>query len=127
MLPNRLKISQSATDILKMLKGRTGLTPNIVCRIALVLSFEDGIKGGLNEVDQSGSEFNASTLFGEFSGMFECMLREVHGHIDAKVVATVIASHIEDGLDRLRKSKNIIELVEYSGFNQARDKSHINH
>lgn len=116
MLPKRLKISQSATDILKMLKGRTGLTPNIVCRIALIVSLEDGTKGGLKEVDQSGSEFNAPTLFGEFEPLFDCMLREVHGVLDNKAASMVIASHIEDGIDRLRKSKNLLELIEYSGY-----------
>jgi DNA sulfur modification protein DndE len=116
MLPKRLRISKGATEALKMLKGRTGLTPNIVCRIALILSLEDGSRGGQRDADQTGSEFNAPTLFGEFGTVFDCMIREVHGVLDTKTVAAVIASHIDDGIDRLRKSKNILELVEYSGF-----------
>lgn len=120
MLPKRLRISQGATDVLKLLKGKTGLTPNIVCRIALILSLEDGARGGLREIDQSGSEFNAPTLFGEFGTLFECLIREVHGVLDTKTAASVIASHIDDGLDRLRKSKNILELVEYSGFSNLK-------
>lgn len=116
MLPKRVRISQGATDVLKALRGKTGLTPNIVCRIALILSLEDGAAGGLKQVDQSGSEFNAPTLYGEFANLFECMLREVHGVLEAKIVSTVIASHIENGLDRLRKSKNILQLAEFSGL-----------
>jgi DNA sulfur modification protein DndE len=121
MLPKRVRISQGATDVLKALRGKTGLTPNIVCRIALILSLEDGAAGGLKQVDQSGSEFNAPTLYGEFGSLFECMLREVHGVIDAKTVSTVIASHIENGIDRLRKSKSILELVEFSGLSAAQN------
>lgn len=116
MLPKRVKISKGATETLKLLKARTGLTPNITCRIAIIISLEDGPRGGEREVDQMGNEFNAPTLFGEFGNLFDCMIREVHGSLDSKAVSTVIASHIDNGLDRLRKTKNILELVEYSGF-----------
>lgn len=116
MLPKRVRISKGATETLKLLKARTGITPNISCRIALVLSLEDGPRGGQREVDQSGNEFNAPTLFGEFGNLFDCMIREVHGPVDTKTIGAIIASHIDNGLDRLRKTKNILELTEYSGF-----------
>ncbi len=116
MLPKRVRISKAATETLKLLKARTGLTPNITCRIALILSLKDGPRGGEREVDQIGSEFNAPTLYGEFGTLFDCMIREVHGALDTKAIGTVIASHIDNGLDRLRKAKNILDLVEYSGL-----------
>lgn len=121
MLPKRVRISQGATDILKVLKGRTGLTPNIICRIALILSLEDGERGGAKQVDQSGSEFNAPTLYGEFALLFECMIREVHGDMTLRDLPLVIASHIEHGMDRLRKSKTVLELVEFSGLAVMQD------
>ncbi len=116
MLPKRMKVSKLASDTLKMLKGRTGVTPNIVCRMALLISLEDGAQGGNHSCDQSGNEFNAPTLFGEHSLLFECLLREVHGELDPKQCAGVIASHIETGLDRIRKSKNLLDLVRFSGL-----------
>jgi DNA sulfur modification protein DndE len=116
MLPKRLRISQLSTDTLKILKGKTGLTPNIVCRMALVLSLEAGASGGTSKVDQSGSEFNAPTLFGEFGTLFEALITQVHGALDTKEMADVIASHIEDGLGSLRKSGSLLELIEYCGF-----------
>src|SRR5438093_12246246 len=99
MLPKRLRISKSATDTLKLLKARTGLTPNIICRIALVMSLEDGKTGGQRQVDQAGSEFNAPTLFGEFGLLFEALLRQAHGVLDPKACANVIAAHIDNGLE----------------------------
>ncbi|MDP2450751.1 MAG: DNA sulfur modification protein DndE [Polaromonas sp.] len=114
MLPKRLHISQSASDKLRILKGRTGLTPNIVCRIAFVLSLNEGPKGGRRKVDQSGSEFNSATLFGEHTTMFESLFKQVHGVIDSKLVAQMIASHIDDGLARLTKAKSLSELVIYA-------------
>lgn len=116
MLPNRLRISQPASDILRVLKGRTGLTPNIVCRMALLVSLEDGERGGTRGSENGGSEFNAPTLFGEHALLFECLLRQVHGPMDSRQCASVIASHIDSGLDRLRKSKSLLELIEYSGL-----------
>jgi DNA sulfur modification protein DndE len=114
MLPKRLHISQGATDKLRILKGRTGLTPNIICRIALVLSLNDGAKGGKRKTDMSGSEFNIATLFGEQAGVFEALLKQVHGLLDHKLVGQIIASHIDDGLQRLTKAKSLIDLVQHS-------------
>lgn len=114
MLPKRLRISKSATDTLKLLKARTGLTPNIVCRMALMLSLEHGKRGGESHPEQIGSEFNAPTFFGEFALAFEALLTQVHGKLDPKACATVIASHVDSGLEILRKSRTLLELVEHS-------------
>lgn len=116
MLPKRMRISKASSDTLKLLKGRTGVTPNLVCRMALVLSLEDGARGGQKECDQDGNEFNAPTLFGEHGLLIECLIREIHGNLDGKQCAQAIASHIEVGLDRLRKSKSLLELIEHSGI-----------
>lgn len=114
MLPKRLHISKSAADKLRVLKGRTGLTPNIICRMALVLSLEDGPKGGKRKTDLSGSEFNSATLFGEHAVVFEALVKQVHGLLESKVVTQTIASHIDDGLGRLTKAKSLVELVQHS-------------
>jgi DNA sulfur modification protein DndE len=116
MLPNRMRISKVATDNLKLLKGRTGLTPNIVCRMALLVSLEDGPRGGQRTIEQVGSEFNGPTLFGEFGLLFEALIRQVHGKLDTKQCASVIASHIDDGLERLRKSRSLLDLVQHCGL-----------
>jgi DNA sulfur modification protein DndE len=114
MLPKRMRISKSATDTLKLLKARTGLTPNIVCRMALILSLEQGKRGGESHPEQDGSEFNATTLFGEFAVAFEALLTQVHGKLDAKTSSVVIASHVDSGLEVLRKSRTLLELIEHS-------------
>ena len=45
-----------------MLKQRTGLTPNLLCRIALMMSLEEGPLGNIPLPNEDGSEFNAYTL-----------------------------------------------------------------
>ena len=38
----KIKLSESSTQKLKTFKSKTGLTPNIVCRLALALSINEG-------------------------------------------------------------------------------------
>lgn len=111
MLPKRMHISKTATETLRILKGRTGLTPNIACRIALVKSLEEGKAGGLRKVDVTGSEFNAPTLFGDQAAVFEALLKQVHGAMDQKHVAQVISSHIDHGLEKIRRARSVGELL----------------
>lgn len=120
MLPKRLRISKAATDNLKMLKSRTGLTPNLICRMALLLSLEEGPSAGeRGAVHELGSEFNAPTLFGEFAFLFEAMLRQVHGQLDSKDCTLAIIGHIDNGLERLRKSRSLTDLMLHSGLTVA--------
>jgi DNA sulfur modification protein DndE len=74
---NKLKISADAESKLRSLRQRTGLTPNLLCRIALMVSLEEGPLGPLPPPNEDGSEFNAYTLTGDYSAMFVAMLRWV--------------------------------------------------
>jgi DNA sulfur modification protein DndE len=116
MLPNKVKISVVASESAKILKQRTGLTPNIICRIALLCSMERGVLEKKVGGEQFDLEFNSSTLFGDTALLMEVMLGELYGKLDGKNIAEIISSHIEDGLIDLRKSKNILEFVEYSNL-----------
>lgn len=102
MLPNRFRISARTTRVLGNLKAATGVTPNILCRYAFVLSIKDGQQGGEKRLTLDGSEFNLSTLFGEHASVYEVVLRNVHGELPAKRAMEVVASHIENGVDSLR-------------------------
>ncbi len=74
---SKLKISTDATSKLRSLRQRTGLTPNLLCRIALMASLEEGPLGGAHPPDEEGSEFNAYTLTGEYGALFAALLRWV--------------------------------------------------
>lgn len=73
----KLKTSAEAGGKLRALRQRTGLTPNLLARLALVLSLEEGRIGPDVVVDEGGLEFNAYTLTGELTGMFLTMVRLV--------------------------------------------------
>lgn len=74
---NKLKISADATSRLRSLRQRTGLTPNLLCRVAIMLSLEEGPVGGGASPDEEGQEFNAYTLTGDYNGLIGALLRFV--------------------------------------------------
>ena len=59
-----------------MLKGRTGLTPNILCRIGFCLSLNDPSIPNPESFDENGQEFNRYTLTGEWDTLFVALLKE---------------------------------------------------
>ena len=113
MLPNRVHISKRATDQLKAIKGRTGVTPNIVCRMALILSLEENHKANADTTDLNGSEFNLSTLFGEAGLLYEALMRQFHGNLSPKEAQLVLAAHIDNGIDKLKRAKSVGDLLGY--------------
>lgn len=74
---SKLRISADATSKLRSLRQRTGLTPNLLCRMGLMLSLEQGAIGTVRPPDEDGSEFNAYTLTGEYGALFAALLRWV--------------------------------------------------
>ena len=74
---NKLKISSDATSRLRSLRQRTGLTPNLLCRAAIMLSLEEGPVGTGTRPDENGQEFNAYTLTGDYNGLIAALLRYV--------------------------------------------------
>ena len=70
----KLRVSAEATSRLRMLRQRSGLTPNLLCRMALTSSLETGSAGAMTPPEENGQEFNAYTLFGSDQPIFLSML-----------------------------------------------------
>ena len=60
---------------LTLLKGRTGLTPNILSRLAICLSLADTSMPKPQD-DEDGQEFNRYTLTGEWDLLFISLLKQ---------------------------------------------------
>jgi len=85
-----------ATGQVRIISQRSGLTPNLVCRMAMLSSFEAGpISESANDTGE-GQEFNAYTLFGDFQPLFIDLLRYV------EFGAEEIEAEESDLLQRLR-------------------------
>jgi DNA sulfur modification protein DndE len=73
---NRIRISEEATKRLRILKARTGLTPNYLSRIAFCYSLNDPRVPDPSKYKDDGQEFNRYTLTGEYDGLFMAILKE---------------------------------------------------
>jgi DNA sulfur modification protein DndE len=73
----RLKFSKEADNWLRMLKSRTGITPNLLCRIGFCMSLEEpGVPTSDRHPEDSAREMNRYTLLGEHDALFEALLRQ---------------------------------------------------
>lgn len=74
---NRIYIGTDVDQKLRTLKGRTGLTPNLICRLGFCLSLaEPGIPDQKLYEDGQTREFNRYTLTGQWDIFFFALLRE---------------------------------------------------
>ncbi len=118
---SKLKISSDAASKLRTLRQRTGLTPNILCRFAVMLSLEEGPLKNTPTPDESGSEFNAYTLTGEYGGLFAAMLRWVEEGpapkrpLDDDALLELLRGHIHRGVGtlsvRTKSPADVLRLV----------------
>lgn len=73
----RLRFCQEADTWLRVLKSRTGVTPNILCRIGYALSLDEpGIPNPETYPEDSDREINRYTLLGEHDGTYVALLRQ---------------------------------------------------
>jgi len=114
MLPDRIRLSQKATDKLRYLKTQTGVTPNIMARIAIMLAINEGSNLENSGVsDFNGQELNRSTLFGEYAGIYDVIIRQyIHDHAIDVTPAQAVASLVEIGIYKLSHVKNLVDLCE---------------
>src|SRR5262249_3341427 len=73
---NKIRLSKDASDRLKHLKARTGLAPNILCRIGLCLSLSDAAIPNPESYPEEDREFNRYTLLGEWDNLFVALIRQ---------------------------------------------------
>lgn len=73
---NRIQISEDSRNKLSILKGRTGLLPNVLSRIGLMLSLAETNEPEIDADPMDGSEFNRFTLMGEWDSLIVALLEE---------------------------------------------------
>ena len=118
---NKIRVSANVTKILSIIKGRTGLTPNIICRMALCLSISDPALPSMKITDSLGQEFNRYTLLGEMDPFFISILKErlVKDRLDPeKELINQFRAHLERGVvmtyARIKDLTDIYDLIPHS-------------
>jgi len=116
----RIPFTTSADIQLRGLKGRTAITPNILCRLGFCLSLEEpGIPKILGRNIEIGREINRYTLLGEHDLAYVSLLitwikenhsEDLDGELDDYFVA-----HMNRGVEilnaRLRNLMDISRLI----------------
>ena len=73
---NKIKLTTESSERLKQLKARTGLTPNILCRIGFCLSLRDNSIPNPDKYPEEDREFNRYTLLGEWDDLYVAFLTQ---------------------------------------------------
>jgi DNA sulfur modification protein DndE len=102
----RLRVGEEASQRLSLLKGRTGLTPNILCRIGFCLSLNDpSVPVPADYLPESDREIDRHTLTGAWDSLFVVLLRERchRDGLDEAQLAVQFKAHIDRGVLLLYK------------------------
>ena len=73
---NRIVLGKKVSQKLSVLKGRTGLTPNILCRFGLVLSLKDPTIPDPSWYKQDGQELMRHILLGDLDTILICLFKQ---------------------------------------------------
>jgi DNA sulfur modification protein DndE len=116
---NRIYVGEEVDWRLRNLKARTGLRPNLLCRLGFCLSLaEPGVPDADLYEDGQAREFNRYTLTGQWDQLFFALLRErlVQDGMDTEVhLEEQFKAHLSRGVlllyQRLKKLEDLAALV----------------
>lgn len=72
----RVRFNTEIDNRLRYLKSKTGITPNILCRMGFCLSLEEPGTPSLDTYPEGTREINRYTLTGPFDEVLELLLRQ---------------------------------------------------
>ena len=113
ILPNRVSLSINATNKLRNLKAHTGLTPNILSRVAITKALETATSlNNAGVADADGQVLSKDVLFGEHELVYEVLIKQyIEENKISESVQNVIAALIEIGVHKIGHAKNIQQIV----------------
>ena len=113
MLPNRITLSKKATDKLRHMKSQTGITPNILSRMAIMLTVKEGNKlqnSGVGDYD--GQVLSRDVLFGDHQDIYTILVTQHLADHDINMnVSEAITAMIEVGVFKMGHVKNLLDLA----------------
>lgn len=111
-LPIEVSLSKSATNKFALIKQRTGITPNLMGRVALMKSFESGVKlDALKPVDHFGQKIPREIFFGEEADIYELAV-ELYAkeHSYDGDIKDLVNMLVDNGAHSIPAIKNISDL-----------------
>lgn len=113
MLPNKMRISERATNSLRRLQNNTGLTVNIGARIAFFTSIERGDRYDpeVDTVELNGRELDKHTWLGGHVLIVEMFLAQEYSSMNEQQKAKAWAYHIDNGSQVIESKSNITHIT----------------
>ncbi len=117
----KIRLTKDASNRLRFLAGRTGLTPNLLCRMGFCLSLEEPKAPNPEDFAEEEREFNRYTLLGEYDVLFVALLRQrlYQDGINTERLKDHFRAHMNRGLSllqqRVRSVADLASLVNSSG------------
>lgn len=111
----RVNFSPEADARLKRLKGQTGVTPNLLCRIGFCMSLEEVSAPDPAHYPPGPRDINRYTLTGEYDDLFVALLRQrvAEQDLDWETrAAEQFAAHMNRGVLLLAaRTNSLVDLI----------------
>lgn len=117
----KLRLTKDASNRLRFAAGKTGLTPNLLCRMAFCLSLAEPSIPDPDNFPEEDREFNRYTLLGEYDALFVALLRERcrKDGVEPSRAADYFRAHMNRGITllqgRIKTLADIADLVKPGG------------
>jgi len=113
-IPTSVSISKKVRDSFQTIKNRTGVTNNVLSRIAIVLAIHSD--NDLNKVvkdDAGGQTLSRDLMFGELLETFDVLVRQyMHDKQVQMPVGQAISSLIEIGAHKMSHCRSLNDLCD---------------
>jgi DNA sulfur modification protein DndE len=124
----RVRFCKEADSWLRTLKSRTGITPNILCRLGYCLSLDElTLPNSTKYPEDSAREINRYTLLGEYDSVYEALLKQRltdagHADLTSELLDDQFRAHMNRGVMLLAARMKVLgDLDELSS--EARERA----
>lgn len=113
-LPPSITLSKRVTDQFRTIKTKTGITHNVLARIAISLAIESQQDvANAHKEDSLGQTLDKELLFGDLTSVYEAVIREyILGRDIELSVANTIASLVEIGAHKMAHVRSLEQFAE---------------
>ena len=113
----KIKLTKDASNRVRFTAGKTGLTPNLLCRIGLCLSLAEPSIPNPEDFPEEEREFNRYTLLGEYDPLFVALLTQRcrNDGVDMSRLSDYFRAHLNRGIvllgQRVRSVADLVSLL----------------
>ncbi|MCS6258425.1 DNA sulfur modification protein DndE [Shewanella baltica] len=113
MLPTRgLKLAKETEELLRRLKLKAKVTPNVASRLAFFKSVESGYRYHDTSIKLDGSlVLDKVTWLGDLTLAIDCTLLMLYPSLDSKELEKAWATHVQHGVKTFRSAKSLVDLI----------------